>query len=346
MNEMPARGPLRVFHGMPEGLLDAGVADLAGLLGGPALIDVEGRGGDPLFVSVLQHGNEHAGFLAVRNVLRRHESRGLPRPLCLFIGNVEAAARNLRKLPGQLDFNRAWPGTRWPDAPEAKLLARVVDEVRRRGPFASVDIHTNTGLNPHYACVNRLAHPYFHLARLFSRTVVFFERPRGVQSAALARLCPAVTVECGRNDDSSGVVHAEEFIDACLHLSQIPTHPIPQHDIDLLRTRAIVRVPPEFTISFDGTEADVRFRHNIEELNFSEIDRGTILARTNPDKFVRLEVLPGRDSDAVDGLLDYPDGEIRMGETAIPSMLSSNVDAVRQDCLCYFMRRIDIDNPS
>jgi hypothetical protein len=36
------------------------------------------------------------------------------------------------------------------------------------------------------------------LARLFSRPVVYFERPVGVQSAALAKICPAVTRPCCR----------------------------------------------------------------------------------------------------------------------------------------------------
>ena len=30
----------------------------------------------------------------------------------------------------------------------------VVEFVRRETPFASIDIHNNTGHNPHYACVN------------------------------------------------------------------------------------------------------------------------------------------------------------------------------------------------
>ena len=52
--------------------------------------------------------------------------------------------------------------------------------------FASIDIHNNTGLNPHYGCVNRLDPPFLHLATLFSRIVVYFKRPLGVQSAAFA----------------------------------------------------------------------------------------------------------------------------------------------------------------
>jgi len=44
-------------------------------------------------------------------------------------------------------------------------------------PFASIDIHNDTELNPHYACVTRLEPQFIALARLFSRTIVHFERP-------------------------------------------------------------------------------------------------------------------------------------------------------------------------
>ena len=152
----------------------------------------------PLFVSVLLHGNEDSGWRAIQSVMRQHRGTPLPRPMLLFVGNVAAARAGVRTLPDQEDCNRAWPGTPNPETPLARLLANVVEIVRREQPFASIDIHNNTGRNPHYACVNSFDEAHLHLARLFSRTVVYFEEPVGVQSAALAPICPAVTVECGR----------------------------------------------------------------------------------------------------------------------------------------------------
>ena len=67
----------------------------------------------------------------------------------------------------------------------------------REAPYANIDIHNNTGNNPHYACITSLNDRYLHLARLFSRTIVHFKKPVGVQAAALAAICPAVTIECG-----------------------------------------------------------------------------------------------------------------------------------------------------
>ena len=61
-----------------------------------------------MFVSVLLHGNEDTGLAAAQEVLRRHLSRELHRSLLLFVGNVAAAAANVRTLPGQADYNRVW----------------------------------------------------------------------------------------------------------------------------------------------------------------------------------------------------------------------------------------------
>src|ERR1019366_9575077 len=119
---------------------------------GADIATLPGRDPRPLFVSALLHGNEDSGLVAAQEALRRWSSRELPRALLLFIGNVRAAAQNLRTLPGQHDFNRVWPGTATPDAPEARMARWIYDYVARRRPFASLDIHNNTGFNPHYAC--------------------------------------------------------------------------------------------------------------------------------------------------------------------------------------------------
>ncbi|HYA80090.1 MAG TPA: succinylglutamate desuccinylase/aspartoacylase family protein, partial [Methylocystis sp.] len=98
-----------ILDHVPGGFLDCPAAQLSELLRGPTLFDLPGRDSRPLFVSTLLHGNEDSGLIAVREVLRRHAGRDLPRSLLLFIGNVEAAAQNLRMTPEQPDFNRIWP---------------------------------------------------------------------------------------------------------------------------------------------------------------------------------------------------------------------------------------------
>ena len=162
-----------------------------------------------------------------------------------------------------------------------------------------------------------------------------------MQSAAVADLCPAVTLECGRPGVPAGTEHAAEFIQAALALSAFPDHPVPDHDIDILRTYAIIKVPGDASFSFDGSEADFRFRSDLDRLNFSELDRGAVLGRLGGDRGRRLDLVTHRAPNGASGILGYRDGEIRLGDGAIPAMLTRDPNAIRLDCLGYLMQRID-----
>ena len=193
---------LTIINGLPEGLLDLESRQLANVLKGPTLLHLEGRRDETLFVSVLLHGNEPTGWEAIRRLLKEYDAGGgdkpLPRNLSLFIGNVQAAQSGLRRLDGQPDYNRVWPGGEQTDTPEGAMIQLVVDTMTQRNLFASIDIHNNTGINPHYGCINVVDNRFLRLALLFSRLVIYFIRPAGVQSLAMARHCPAVTIEAGK----------------------------------------------------------------------------------------------------------------------------------------------------
>lgn len=330
-----------IFKSIPDGFLDCPAGQLAKLLPGPCLIDLPGREPQPLFISVLLHGNEDTGITAVQQVLRRHRSQKLRRSLLLFVGNPAAAAANMRTLPGQADYNRIWPGTLAPETAEARMAQWVFDYAAARQPFASIDIHNNTGLNPQYACITKMEPQFIALARLFSRIVVHFERPLGVHAAAFARLCPAVTVECGKAASGTGTEHAIELIEACLSIAELPVHSLSPNDIDLYRTCAIVKTPDYASLSFDGTPADFSFRPDIDRLNFSELAAGESFGTIGRED-ARLLVLPGNGSDTPGTYFDYRQGIIRLTQDAIPAMLTQDVRAIRQDCLCYLMHRVGL----
>ena len=330
---------LNVLDHIPAPLLELEVFRLHEALPGPALIHLPGRRPEPLFVSVLLHGDEDTGWYAVQTLLREYQGRELPRALSIFIGNVAAGGARVRFLPGQPDYNRIWeniPGA--VDFPERRMMRRIVDDMRERRVFASIDLHNNTGINPHYACVRRMEPRFLQLATLFSRTVVYFLKPDGVQTAAFSGLCPAVTVECGQSGQAHGVAHAVEYLEACLQLSAIPEHPVAPHDIDLFHSVAIVKVPADVSFGFDGEDTDIRFEQGLDHMNFRELPAGTLLGRALSDR-ARLDVRDGQGRDVSAAYLRWQDGEIRIAVPVMPSMLTVNTQAIRQDCLCYFMQR-------
>ena len=327
---------LTQFDHLPDGLLEVSSRELQRVLPGPSLIHLPGRHASPLFVSVLLHGNEETGLQAVQALLAHYVGRELPRALSLFIGNVSAAREHHRRLDGQPDYNRVWPGTDAAESPETAMMAAVVGEMARRRPFASVDVHNNTGLNPHYGCVNRLDPAFLHLANLFSRTVVYFLRPKGVASMAMAQLCPAVTVECGQPGQPHGRDHAAEYLDGCLHLSAFPEHhPVHHQDIDLFHTVATVKVPETVSFSFGGDGA-IDFVRDLDHLNFRELPAGTFLGRVEGG---RLEAWSETGEEVAGRYFDLADGELRTRVPLMPSMFTLNEEVIRQDCLGYLMER-------
>jgi len=333
---------LTVLNNIPDNFLNVDATQLHTILNGPTLIHLQGRREQPLFVSTLLHGNETTGLQAIQTLLKKYEDKELPRSLSIFIGNVQAAKEEVRRLVNQPDYNRTWPGTEYASSDETMMMQSVKEEMRQRNVFASIDIHNNTGLNPHYACINKIEDSFFHLARLFSRTIVYFTRPIGVQSQAFADLCPSTTIECGQIGQVASVEHALNFIDGALHLAEIPQHSIQKQDIDLFHTIAIVKIPEQASLSFNGDGCQICLDKNIDHMNFKEIHTGTQIGKINDSTGYHLEAWNNDGINIGEELFDYSNNEIRIKKHVMPAMLTLNEKVIRQDCLCYLMERYQI----
>ena len=333
---------LREVDDLPVSLLEADATELHANLGGPTLFHLKGRREPALFLVVLMHGNETTGWDAIRRVLRGYlgsEGYDLPRSLSLFVGNTAAAERGVRHLAEQPDYNRVWPGSETHGTPEHALMQDVMQRMADREIFASIDVHNNTGLNPHYACVNVLEHQSLHLAALFGRTVVYFVRPRGVASMAMAALGPSVTLECGKVGQQHGIEHAADYLHACLQLSEIPSHSVAAHDIDLYHTVAVVRVPKRHSFSFGENGTAISFPLHLDTLNFRDLPVGSLIAECAVGVEQPLDVRDEQDHQVADRYFELDEGRLLTRVPVMPSMLTCNPDVIRQDCLCYLMER-------
>jgi len=334
-------GDIELFdtlQSIPDGWLDIGARDLHKLLKKPTLIHLQGRNSPALFVSILLHGNEDTGLKAMQKVLKKYAGQTLPRSLSIFCGNIDAARAGLRRLDGQPDYNRIWPGTDAPTSAETEMASAVVAIMKERGVFASIDVHNNTGLNPHYGCINKIEAAYLHLAILFSRTTVYFRRPLGVQSMALAELCPAITVECGKAGSPEGEAHAADLIDAVLNLSHFPEHAPTAGDLDLFHTVGIVKIPESVSFSFGAQNVDLQFDAKLDHMNFCELSAGTVWAKAK-DTNALPQVVNESGTDVVHEYFDITNGVLVTKKPVMPSMLTLDERVIRQDCLCYLMER-------
>ena len=343
---------LTQLNHVPEGLLDTPANKLVDILDGPTLLHLPGELDPPLFISVLLHGNEETGFLALQQLLRDYRDQELPRSLSIFIGNISAAQIHVRKLEGQPDYNRIWPGCELNDTPEQKMAQQIVDIMAQRNVLASIDIHNTSGHNPHYACINSLDQPFIQLALLFGRTVVYFLRPKGVQTMAFASICPAVTLECGQVVEHGAMNHALSFLKKVISLKELNSDVVIEEDIDLFHTTAIVKLPRDISFEFMNKDEPsineqkiLNFPGTLDDLNFRETDVGTLFAhvKAGSEQELLLNVQSEQDQQVYHKYFSVIDHELRTSRSIMPSMLSVSDKAVSLDCLGYIMERIKTD---
>ena len=326
---------LRIFSSPPSGLLDCGARDLAGLLGGPALVRFAGGSGRaPLAVVALLHGNETSGWSAVARFLKKHRG-SLPRPLLLLLANVRAAEAGVRFLPDGADWNRVWGGDDSGGA-EMGFARAALDEFRRAKIWAGLDLHNNTGRNPLYAAVfrNRRCGASARLAAGFSGVVVETEMPRGTCMEALSGVAPAATLECGVSGSAGGIARAADFLGEVLRREDLPREAPGR----VLRTIAKVRLSGRHSVAFGGalSGADVSFPAGVERWNFKELREGFVFARLRTGGG-RFAVLDAKGADVFERYFALDEGRIRAARRFVPAMLTANEKAARDDCLCYVM---------
>ena len=327
---------LNVFEYIPDGLLDLEAGQLHQLLNGPALLHLPGERSPAVFISVLLHGNEHTGWEVMRRLLASYSGKPLPRSVSIFIGNIEAAKHNRRFLDHQQDYNRVWDDG---DTLEHTIMDQVVEEMMRREVLFSIDIHNNTGKNPHYACINSTHPEFIQLATMFSSTVVYFLRPGSVQSMRFSKICPAVTVECGLSGERGSVEHALDFVENCIQLEGLSDHAISSDEFDLYHTVGVVKIPADILFGFNKGDYDVVLKAEIEQYNFTDMPAGTVIGDVLNDNKTLLNILDEQGNDVREQYFTIEHSKLVSRRSFVPAMITLDSDAIRKDCFCYIMER-------
>ena len=326
---------LEIMSAVPDGFYDFEPEQILDFFPTTTLVELEGERSPPLFVSILLHGNEYSGLKAVQALLKKYAD-GLPRSLFLLVGNVTATAKGLRVIPGQTDYNRCWPGTEMAENDETRMMQEVFDRVTREPLFAAIDIHNNSGVNPHYAGITNVAQENQHLAAMFNHIGLAFARPKGVSTMAFDDVCPAAILECARPGNALGIHHATELLDALLHMDHFPHRPVATHDLQLMRTLVTLNIPDQVSIDFDlSSQADLRFQQNFDHMNFTEITTQDVFAHTSVEKPLLITNQLGED--VTDQIVRVEDGKLYLNQTLMPAMITMDEAIIRQDCLCHLL---------
>lgn len=329
---------------LPQGLLDLPANMLHTKIDDHTLIHLKGKIKRPAFISILQHGDEYTGWDALKDYLNNHQ-HVLPRSLCILFGNIQGAKYNLRQLDNQPDFNRSWPSRLKLNNPIANTMQEITDIMKRRKPFASVDIHNNSGRNPHYSGINSLDKTFLNLASLFSDTMIYFTSPAGIQSGAFAKFCPSVTVECGLSGASDGKEQTHTFLELLLNQSNLLKVPgILEHQ-HVYKIIASVKVKNNIGISFDNSEQDFRLVKDLDFLNFKKLRNGEPFGQLSKELTKKQEmpfiIEDENQRQLTTEYFSIVDNNVVCNKSFVPSMITQNIKAIRDDCLCYIMQAIN-----
>ncbi len=335
---------IKILDQLPDDILKVEANELYRYVDNHTLVHLEGQIKRPLFVSILQHGDETTGWDAIKLLLEQHQKK-LPRSIYLLFGNVDAARHNLRQLDDQPDYNRCWPGLHQSEHEVAKKMAFITDMMAKIKPFASIDIHNNSGRNPHYAGINSLNGQFVNLASLFSETIIHFTSPDGIQSGAFAPFCPSVTIECGMSGTADGIEQTHTFLENLIRLATLKEIPgIAEHQ-QVLNIFSTVKIKSDVSIGIQGDHyesVDFLINNDLDYLNFHMVEAGTVFGTTAHNNIPMPFTFTDQIGHDITNRYFEQDGqEIKLKQKVVPAMITQSIKAIRLDCLCYFMHPLN-----
>ena len=314
-------------------LLSREANELASVLHTPTLFDFSSSDRAPFFLSILLHGNETSGWDALRALVQEdYQDKSLPSCLIL-IGNVQAAQHGKRMLDGQPDFNRIWEGG---SSPYSKWADDVISFLESKKPWFALDVHNNTGPNPHHSIVTSIDSTTMSAARLFSPTAIFAQQPPGVLTRRTSAFCTSITIEAGLPEDPASAARARKYISSLWNAGCVPE--TDTSDQELFQNNVRVLVENADTITDDQVP---KFAPKLYRYNFKIIPEGTELARLVVDH-ARLMAVDEDQRDQTRTFLTYKGKNVSLKRDTILSMYTEDPRIARQDCVCYFLEPLQV----
>lgn len=331
-----------VMNQLPDGFFSVHPTNLNTIFEGPTLIHLNYERKETVLISVMLHGNEHSGFYAIQKYLKVIDTQKEKpeRNISILIGNVEAAAENLRFLDGQKDLNRIWSDG---DSEEEVWAQKIYKEMSDKNLFAAIDLHNNTGKNPHYCAVTCLEENTLRLASIFDGNILYFTDPKEVFSNYFSSLCPSLTVEAGQSGDQIGISKIILLVEKVLSLSSYKDMGTLEKLMEgkkVYESFGKIKLPEGASISFSDEVADFNFPSDIEKFNFNSVYVGEIFGRANNIE-QHLLVYDKNNELVGESYFKYVGTKIVSIEEFYPAMITTDSKIIKQDCLCYILRNFD-----
>jgi len=94
-------------------------------------------------------------------------------------------------------------------------------------------------------------------------------------------------------------------------------------------------VPVSVTVGLEGDGADIELCDDLEWMNYSEQPKGKVLGMLNTRDEKKYSFVINEAN-----YLLFKDAQIFFKNVAIPAMITKNLEAIRNDSVGYFMKRL------
>ena len=105
---------------------------------------------------------------------------------------------------------------------------------------------------------------------------------------------------------------------------------------------ATVKVPPELEVGFGDEDRDVSLLPDIDRFNFNELPAGTAFGRVNTSGLQPFSVRDEQNRDVTSRFFEINGHWIQTRTPLMPSMLTLDLEIIKQDCFCYLMERFPL----
>lgn len=306
-------------------------------LQGPCVIDMQGHiSNRTRVVSVLVHGNEPSGFIAVHRFL---QSKITPMTNVRFIiCSVEAAQQppvfTNRYVDDVHDLNRCFNLDKT-DAAVNQRAGSILQAINEVKPEAVIDMHNTSGSSPSFCVATRIDMQVQALASFFCQTMMYTRLSLGSLMEQNFN-CPVVTIECGGSKDQQ----AHEMAYQGVHEFLMADNLFGGHHymlVDIVEHPLRLELDPKTKLSFadkNDPDADVTLVSDIEQHNMG-VTRADCLIGWSNVGCAPFTVRNEAGDVQSDSIIYCKDGQILTRHKLRIFMATTNHRIALNDCLFY-----------
>ncbi|EWH11917.1 hypothetical protein DS2_01998 [Catenovulum agarivorans DS-2] len=306
-------------------------------LHGPTVIDMQGLiNTRTRVVSVLVHGNEPSGFIALHRFLL---SKVIPMTNVRFIiSSVEAAQQSPvfsnRYFDDKHDLNRCFNLDN-SDALVNQRAGSILQAINEVKPEAVIDMHNTSGASPSFCVATRIDMQVQALASFFCQTMIYTRLNLGALMEQNFN-CPIVTVECGGAQDQQ----AHEVAYQGVHEFLMADNLFAGHHymlVDIVEHPLRLEIDPKTNLSFadkSDPSADITLVSDIEQHNMG-VTRADCLIGWSNIGCTPFTVRNEAGDVQSDSIIYCKDGQLFTRQKLRIFMATTNHRIALNDCLFY-----------